>query len=185
MALITRVRVVWTGVAGAPYYSNFYFDNGVGSAQDMHNDVSTMITGLGQVCTFPMTATVQPEVPLIDSVTGEIQAVEQVVEDVIPMVQSEESLPSALQGLVRFKTDAFVGGRRLAGRFFVPRLGQGFNDNGSMAPAGVTAINSYVQPFVASSASQLVIWSRSTGATAPVVSANTWNQFAVLRSRRD
>nr|CRY96821.1 hypothetical protein [uncultured prokaryote] len=185
MALIRRVRTVWTGVAGAPYYSNLYFVENGTSLGSIHARVSTLMTDLAGFQCTPLVATVEGDMPLIDSVTGQIQGVDNVNQVVIAAGGTGVALPRATQILCRWRTGEYVNGRQLQGRLFIPELDTGFNDDGRVDAAGVTALQNLLTPFVLSGDGEFVVWSRATGATAPVASANVWREFAVLRSRRD
>lgn len=177
--------MVWTGVPGTPWYSNFYFNNGVGSPTTMRNDVGNMLTSLAQLVTTPIVMTVDPEVPLIDSANGEILGVDIVPDLSVDALDTGEAVPYAVQGLCRLRTDAFIGGRRLQGRFNVPGLNLGFIQDGIMDPSAQDGLEAAVSPLAATAASEWIIWSKKTGAIAPVANVSVWNQFAMLTSRRD
>lgn len=185
MALILRQRVVWTGVAGAPFYSNFYAVNGDVDAISFHTAVTALCNSLAGKIRRDLTGTVESDVPLIDSVTGEIQGIDSVAVSSIDCLDEQEPLPTATQVLVRLKTNAFIGGRRLQGRFFMPGITQYFNVDGVPDVAAATAVETSFSAYLTTMEGFACVWSRKTGAVAPISDINVWNQFAVLRSRRD
>jgi len=94
--------------------------------------------------------------------------------------------PPATQGLVRWATNLFLGGRRLRGHTFVPAIptsavaGGGTPSVNLLLALDTAAANLIISPVV-----DFVIWSKKNGVTAPVTTGGGWDEFAVLRSRRD
>ena len=185
MALIRRVRVVWTGVAGSPAYSNFYFLNSEGDAQGYITPVGAFIASCVQYVHSSVTATVQPEVPLIDSVTGDITGTLLGTSVIHQGARTDEIIPPINNLLVRWNTQQFNGGRRIKGRMFVPYPTQLLNADGKVETSSRNGLLAAAQTFVNATGPEFVIWSRTTGAVAPVTQASVWDQFAALRSRRD
>ena len=100
------------------------------------------------------------------------------------------SVPRASQGLVRWLTSDIVAGRMLKGRNFIPAIGTALvTDTGLLTPAAVTAIDAGAEGLITNSGGTLVVWHRPVngagGVTHLVTSASVWDNFAVLRSRRD
>lgn len=185
MALINRFRVVWTGVAGTPAYSNFYFINGGAGINAQGAALRSMIFNGRSMFLDNVTANFEPDVPTIDSVTGDIQYSAVSPLDPVTGVNTDDPLPPATQILVRMGTGQYQNGRELRGRWFVPYIGRNLVTNGQLDPLTVTSINNFVSPLIIGSSNTWCVWSRKTGAVAAVESVSTWNQFAVLRSRRD
>lgn len=185
MALMYRVRAVWTGVAGSPAYSNFYAVAPTGGPTTFQNEVAQFIDGLCDYICTPVAINVEGEVPLIDSVTGEIQSIASVTPSNIAGRATGEMVPRASQLLVRWRTEAFIGGRRLQGRTFIPYVDQVANDDGRVDPTVVANLANVITPFIVAMDGKLVVWSKTSGGTAPITSGGLWDQWAQMRSRRD
>lgn len=182
-----RFTVQMTGLAGAPYYSTQYSDGSTsGEAQAGIDALETFWTSIDGYITNGLVITSVAEVDLVDPATG-------LVTDTFPTTPwtitagGNAPLPKATQGLLRLRTSAFQAGRRIQGRIFIPALANdaqllgvpssGFMD--SLAAAGAALATDM------SAAGDLSVWSRKAGVAAAVSSVSVWNQFAVLRSRRD
>lgn len=185
MALIRRVRVVWTGVAGSPAYSNFYFLNNLSGAQAYIAPVGNFISSAVQYVHQSVTATVQPEVPLIDSATGDVMGVDLGSAVAHPGARTDEIMPPINNLLIRWNTDVFAGGRRVKGRTFIPYPTQLLNESGKVETSSRNGLTAAANTLVNVADVDLVIWAKTSGGVAPVTLANVWDQFAALRSRRD
>lgn len=185
MALIRRVRAVWTGVAGTPYYSNFYFNNLTGDASSQSAAVGNLFGDLVNFIRTGVSITVEDEVPLIDSVTGDIQSVDIGVNPTLVGADPTEALPPANQILVRQRTDTFITGRRLLGKFYLGGQTQTVNDAGAVGAPQRSVIAGAFNEMLQNPDVQWVVWSRTSGQVADVTDISISPQFAVLRSRRD
>lgn len=187
---IARVRTVFTGVAGSPYWSNLYFD--VVPDQAQAEIVSDLVVGLWDDLDTDflsaLTATVQSEVASIDEATGNLLEVFPVTGGAVVGLGGTEGLPAATQGLVRFLTDEIAGGRRIRGRCFLPSQLEANSALGVPSSAWRSAKDVRFNELIGEAeqaGSPLCVWSRKNGISANVTTASTWNQWAVLRSRRD
>lgn len=183
---IRRVQVVWGGVEGSPFYTNLYFDAGVGGVEDVQGATSTFMNALSASVATPVTWAVSPEVQLIDTATGMIISV------AIASVsgsgggsRSVEALPPATQGLIRLRTGVYTGGREIRGRLFVPQVPGTFNVDGKPSSDYIIDVQDAYDLMIADVDATPVVWSPSQGVAEPVVVASVWDEFAVLRSRRD
>lgn len=182
-----RVRTVFTGVAGSPYYSNFYFA-GAGStlAQGVVSDVRGMWADLASNFGTPMVIAIDPDVPDINPVTGDIQGV--TVTDPGATIQCQsvaEKLPTFTQMLVTFNTNEYRGGRQVRGRCFIPGWTIAANTDNGLPDAAYRATVQADFNVLAETDSPQVVWSRKYGEALQVTSHSTGTQWAVLRSRRD
>lgn len=183
---IYRIRTVFTGVAGAPYYSNLYFSSLGGTEEQARVAVYTLWQALATTLRSGMTGTVQADVPLIDPVTGDILNVNTGTDKITTFTNSTAPLPPSNQGLVRLLTGAFVGGRQVRGRTFIPGLTIGASTTaGAVTSAIQTQLNTNFATLVGTANADLVVWSRKNGLWNAVNAATTWGQFGSLRSRRD
>jgi hypothetical protein len=182
-----RVRTVFTGVAGTPWYNNLFFtgtdslsaDAAVDAAGDFWEAVDVVISDQVDWAT-------EAEVLVIDESTG--QATDAFT--VTPIVGTGEAgtdiMPRALQALCRLQTGVFIGGRRLSGRIFIPGTTEGGWTGGVLIPGNVTLITAAATTnLIGHATSQVGVYSRKNGVFFAATSASTWNEGAVLRSRRD
>jgi hypothetical protein len=100
-------------------------------------------------------------------------------------VSTTEKLPDATQIVIQWRTGVYHNGREIRGRTFIPGLADFTNDEGNVALATRTAIQSDLDTWLAAQAGLFFIWSRKNGLTAVVSDSSVWNEFGVLRSRRD
>lgn len=183
-----RVRTVFTGVEGSPYYSNIYFGgstSGEAAQAVIHVDSFWEAVGLN-MCT-PLVWQVEGDVPNIDPVTGDIIELFTVAASSGAADSTAEAMPLAAQGLVRLRTGQYIGGRELRGRIYIPYLSvsainDGVLDNTVRGVLLAAAGNLRTQ---AAGTGGLVVWSRTHGEWEFVQQTDVWTQIAVLRSRRD
>lgn len=178
-----RVQAVWTGPGGTPYLSTFNFqgdtqleaDNAVTAVGNFLGTVDNSIdTGISWATNAEVLrwsdSTLEP--------TG--------IRNTTPATGSGSSAgvgaPYASQGLVRWRTGVFIGGREVRGRLFLPHLVH--TGDGVVSAATVSAVNTACATLIADPNSVLIVASRRHLTGAPVVSGSLWNQYATLRSRR-
>ena len=201
MGTIQRVRTVFTGVAGSPYYNNIYFDSAgtLADAQAAVDRVDAAWTTITSIMNIALLGAVEAEVPQINDENGEITGVFATTGGVVDPTNAGEPLPWATQGLVRLLTNSFVEGRRVRGRIFIPGLGEAASDAGVPNANTITSLNNLGTTLISGGAPHPVIWSRPIeadpdavppvegrlGSSHLVTLASTWNKWSVLRSRRD
>lgn len=187
MALMDRIRLVWTGVAGAPYYTSLYFtaDVSSGGAAATHDAVADAFTLLRPVWSSGLTATVESEILTIDSSTGDAVSAQSVPAVAIVGTAANALMPRATQGLVRLRTGVFQNGRRLNGRLFVPGVTISANNAGVPSVSYQTSLRDALQPLANLESPEWLVWSRLTGNVAAITQVAPWTEFASLRSRRD
>nr|CRY97797.1 hypothetical protein [uncultured prokaryote] len=182
-----RIRTVFTGVAGSPYYTNMYFDAAdVAAAQDAHDLVLQFWDDIAGMRRSLLSGTVEGVVPVINPATGDITGSYGLVEkNVSAGGDSTDPLPPATQALLTLATGVYVGGRQLQGRTFLP----GFGENANAAPGVlrseyVATINAAAYDLL-NTGPDWVVWSRKNGAFEPIQSALVSPKWSVLRSRKD
>lgn len=185
MANLYRVQTVFTGVAGSPYYSTFHFSAGFGSASAAVAAAGGFWGVVDASLYNELTWDIPGEVEVINDETGNIIAVENATPQNGTGALSAQPLPPATQGLLRWRTGSFVGGREIRGKTFVPGLTISAAADGQPTPTIITALENAATALVGSPSAQLVVYSRTNGTSAPVTASSAWGQFAVLRSRRD
>jgi hypothetical protein len=184
--LIRRVQTIFTGVAGTPYYSNHYFAASVGTVDDVTGAISTFWTALEPEMALGLDYTVDPAVQLIDT---ELDAIISVAVSSITGsgggTANADILPLTAQGLIRWRTGTYVGGRELRGRTFIPGPTVADAEDGEPISAYLSVLKSAADALVADVDTELVIWSRKNLDASPVQLTSVWGKFASMRSRRD
>lgn len=189
MATISRLRTVWTGVAGAPYYTNLYFDGVTDSAS-----AAAALDGWGDfIDTFKsnfvagMIANIEGDLLQYDDTSGTLTGSVATTGRSITCTGGGTLLPRQAQLLVQWRTGIVVAGRRLRGRTFLPGQQETLNDAGGVpSSALVSSMQAGLQGFIDLPAPpHMVVWSRTHGVSSNALQATVWNQWANLRSRRD
>lgn len=193
---LDRVRTVIDGVAGAPFYSNFYFGNasGANQAQQVIDKArafwdiikGTILTGL--------TGTIEGEVPVINEQTGKMTGVHTGTPYNFTATGVGTAMPGFSQGLIRLHTGGFVNGHNVHGRIFIPGNLEENNTTGRPTPAYLSILQQAANALT-TAPPVLQIWARPVvdelkpernrdGSAHTVISASTWTEWSVLRSRR-
>lgn len=186
MAVMNRVRVVWTGVPGTPWYSNLYTLNSAVTPAQAKARTQTLIEGLRAYVTSAVTARIEGDVSQIESTTGQTIGVTSTPFVDIVGQSSTNRLPAATQLVTQLLTGQFLNGRQVRGRFYLGGLTIGSTDStGRPLATALTAIDGFWSTYVQANVTGAVVWSRSTGQAVPISFVNTWEQFGQQRSRRD
>lgn len=187
MATILRTRATWTGVAGAPAYSNLYWAAVIGLAQECEQAHAAFLGAVEPLQSNQVDWATDANVASIDSVTGDINGLVSVSPHQGSGDSTSDLLPPATQALCHLRTGTFQGGREVRGRVNIPYLTEG-----SCAPDGTLTTASQATLLAAAQllidpelGVQLVCWSRLTGIVPSVEQITLGVKFAVLRSRRD
>lgn len=187
MAQIFEVHTTWTGVAGTPYYTTLRgLMTGPVEPEEFADRWTTFLVSIQGAIADALTAVVEPEVTVIESTSGELVGVLSIDGDTIAPNGGGDALPPATQCLVQLTTPAIISGRRLRGRIFLPGMLEANNGvTGEPSGALVGSFNDALDTLVDALASTWVVYSPTHRAYATVTGAQVWNQWAVLRSRRD
>lgn len=185
MALMYRVRTEFSGLTGAPYLSTMYFEAAASSAAAASERVAAWWNDVNALSYTDLLWNVLPDVDVVESTTGQIVGVDAGTPDSGTGGASGEALPYATQALVRWRTGEYVGGREIRGRTFIPGIAELYSVQGQLSGSAETIINDAAQVLLTPTGPNLIIYSRARLQFANVTSASVWNQFAVLRSRRD
>lgn len=184
---IIRVRTTFTGVPGAPYLSTTFWTRvDSGSAPAAASAVGAFWTAMNGNLHQDVEWNVEPFADVIDEVTGNLTG-----QDPIGGGESGsgtdtgELMPTQTQGLLRLATSDVVAGRVLRGRLFIPAPTEGANDQGKPVSSYLSALSSAYTALTSDPDAELLIWSRTHGTAKAVTGGQPWNQWAVLRSRRD
>ena len=189
---LSRYRSVWTGVDGAPYYTNFYADDG-GGFEESVEAVAQFWTDLRDHFVGGTVITVEAAVAQIEIATGEIVGVDSFGSNLTVTGNAGAGpLPPANQALVTWSTGEFVSGRQLRGRTFIPALSAADNASGNVAGGLLDDLSEAADTLQGIGAfpgggfnGAGAIWSRTHGVAALISGHSENTEFAVLRSRRD
>lgn len=178
--------MIWTGVAGSPAYTNLYAVAAGPSVGALLSNVNALCTGLAPQIANAVTMTVEGDVAQIDTATRQIVGVTSGTTTTVAGSGSGV-VPLADQILVRFLTGAYIGGRQVRGRLYIPyaRSAAVNSATGLVASAVSTPIQTAIGAYLTSVGPAAVVYSPKNGTAVSISSANVWNQFAVQRSRRD
>lgn len=182
-----RVRTLWSGVAGAPLYTNHHFLGlldastaaaAVANVEDFWNALEPSISSA-------FTYVIEGDVYEIAEASGEPTGVEVVTSVTGGGTNAGDGLPHANQGLISWSTGVFIAGRQLVGRTNVPGPTES-SSNALGVPLGpyVDALNAAAVAMLASAPS-LAVYSRTAGVAHAVIGGTGRDYFAILRSRRD
>lgn len=182
-----RVRAFWEGVPGGPAYLNMYFDGLIADAQGCSTAVGDFLGGIDALQSNLVEWRTDNVVAVMDPVSGDIQDLASVTPQIGAGALSTDILPRATQVLIHWRTGEFQNGREIRGRSNLPYLTEAANQAGGvLATAAQATIQGLADTLVGGVGfSQLIVWSRVSGAIPLVTNAQVNEEFAVLRSRRD
>jgi hypothetical protein len=185
--LLARVRTIWTGVAGTPAYSNFYFDADTTDAADFQAMVLETWDTIKTQIKEGVTATMVNPIPIINDGTGDVVDVAIGAGGSTSGTNTEDELPPMTSGLLQMHTGQFYGGRELRGRCFIPyptrTLSSGGKPTSDYRGQLSDAFNGLLGISGANGAWR--IFSPSKHVSNAVSSISIWDQWGSLRSRRD
>jgi len=183
---VYRVRTSITGGQGGPYLSTLYF-NVVGGLTAANANAAVGAFWLavkGRVATG-ITMSTEAEVATIDIATGQVTGITAVTPVVNVGTAAGDTCPPATQGLLRWRTGTYIGGREIRGRTFLPGVTETDNVNGVPSASYISTVNAAAAAMIADANSDFMVYSRKNFDAAPGLSGSVWSQWAVLRSRRD
>ena len=183
-----RVTVVHTGLEGLPGYSQHFFGGETeGEAVAAVTAVGDFWDDLSIVTSSALDSRTEPEVFNIQPETGMTLGVFNTTPRTMGGATAGDVNPFATQMLLRWRTGVFVAGRELRGRTFVPGTLEAQNTNGRPLSTALGFAQTAMDTFRTNSvpAGDLAVWSRKHGQAALVNSGTPWDQWAILRTRRD
>ena len=204
MAPILRVKARWTGFSGAPGYSVFHFADFTApdatgpeqaEAQSAADRVAAFYEAITQFLPNPLRITVEPDLEVIESTTGELQELIGITAPATVQGSAVNTVPWAgpVGAVVNWRTSLVHRGRRIRGRtFLVPLLSSAFEMDGTLTPTARDTIQARATTLAATTeAPDLGVWARPSavgaadGQWAAVTGVTVPDLAAVLRSRRD
>ena len=187
---MAKVQTVLTGVAGSPYYMNGYFDLTVGTAQDMIDAWHTFVVGAigSDTSNYPTGALIRTDgtLQVVNPVDGAVEALVTGAPQTSGGIGTGPVLPPSNQALVRWRTGIYVDRREVRGRTNIPAQFEAASTVlGQVEPAYINGYTDRGQTLIDDENTNFVVWSKKNGQWQPAVTASCWEQFAILRSRRD
>lgn len=195
MANIYRVVLTWTGFTGAPGYTNMFFDDSTGTAQQAADAARAfMFASFSTASQFLPTGVKiasSSSVDTIEPATGSLVNSTSVTQPADVNGGGSTVYSSATGACVSWLTSAIVNGHRVRGRtFLVPISTTAFDSVGTLATTFITAVNTAVTALLAATP-DLVVWRRPIsqaaggGGTNLVLVGKVTDKTAILTSRRD
>jgi len=186
MANLYRVRTIFSGPAGTPWYNNLFFTEAGGSAQDAADAVATFWGAADAFMKSTISWATDTAVYVIDASNGEAGGIETVTNGGGTGGSSDDLLPRATQAVISLRTGVFVGGREVRGRIFVPGLTEAScATDGTLATTPKNTLATAANAIVSDAGNEFVVWSRTHGVGHLVSACQTDSEFGVMRSRRD
>lgn len=184
---VRELQTVWTGVAGAPYYTTVRsLTGGSSDSQDLADAWISFLQTIDIFITDNLTWTVQPDVRIVNTGTGTLEGVDTITGATGPGVSTSDPLPRASMALIQWRTSQVVSGRFLRGRTFIPGFNEGTCDaNGKLDASVATGLATEANDFITAVGVDACVWSRTHGVAASISNATVWSEFATMRSRRD
>lgn len=200
---VRRVRAKWSGLAGGPYLSTWYFLFELGDVTSVITNVRKFLTDLAPVFASQLSVSLEPDQMIFDEADGHLVGVESDnVGAAIVGTAGPDPLPMATQGVIRLTTGGIVNSRRVRGRFFVPGPVENNSTNGVPVASYLTAINGAANTLRTTSAGggDWCVYSRPLteemipkdsdleprpGSAHSVEGVSGWSNWGVQRKRRD
>jgi hypothetical protein len=178
---------VFTGVAGSPAYSNFYFDDNGVTAGVYQTSVLGMWDTIKTAIRSGVTVTMVNPIPIIEVASGQVVNVVSGDGGTTAGTDTGQELPPFTSGLVRMHTGVFASGREVRGRCYVPYPSENANDAGTPGSGYISGLTAAFVTLQGDNEANgaMVVYSRAHARAEYISSFDTWNQWGSLRSRRD
>lgn len=191
MPEIGIIKTVMTGYAGAPGYSThcFFGDPMSNStALDAANAVSLFWNTISDRMAKGFTFSVQPDVHVVDEVTGALQRIETVAPDAQSIFAGTAAYAAGVGAVAQWQTAGVHLGQPLRGRtFLVPLAGDQYQDDGTIGSIGLADLRAAAAALAAEA--NFGVWGRPVsgagGDWAAATGGTVRDHVAWLSSRRD
>jgi hypothetical protein len=180
-----RVTRVATGVGGAPYYITGYFDASAGTAQQAADAWANLLGTTSTIYRNGLVYAPISSVQEIDAPTGNLVGLAPVTVAGVTFAGGTDPLPPSAQLLLQWHTGQYSGGHEYRGRTNIPGLMASGMVAGAPSSTIVSSFQTRVTAMLALSSAKHCVYSRKNGDAAITTTGTVWNQYAVLRSRRD
>lgn len=177
---INQVKVAWTGFAGAPGVSTFYFD-AAGSVP--LSALSAFFTAWKPFIKDSVTLTFPSSGIKYSSDTGKAVGSWSATAPSPIACTGAAGYAAPVGGCVHWKSGIYAGGKEIRGKtFIVPMVSSAFDADGTFLPGVLTAVRPASTTMAA--APGFVIFSRASNGTATVATALVPDKAMVLTTRR-
>lgn len=181
-----RVTTEMTGLPGGPFYNVLHF-TGTGPSE-----AAAAAGAAGQFWGNCRLSMVDDITISFDGVVYEVneadgQIVNAHVVDPYTFVGDEatERVPDVVQGLITHRSAGYINGRRLTGKIYIPGMTESAWVDGLLSGTAQADLQNYYTILRdAGGVTELAIYSRTGGTSAPSSSATVPPTGAILRSRR-
>lgn len=181
-----RTQTVITGGDGGDKLSTMFFGAfGTTSAETALAATNAFWTSARALISSALHIETQVDVATIDETTGLITALTAADNYSADGTNSVDRAPAATQGLLRFQTGVYAGGRAVQGHLFIPGVTEDYNSNGRPSTDYKTYLATYGDDLLGASGASFGIYSRKNHLFYPANHCSVWDEWAVLRSRRD
>lgn len=192
---IHRVKVLWTGMPGAPGVSTHYLGSAPAAADltAFRTFYNALIAGLPNT----LTLTIPGSGDILDETTGTITGTWTATAPSTVVGTAASGYAAPVGTLAHWVTGGVVRGRRVRGTtFIVPTVNQ-FEPGGTPIGTWITTLQTAATALVTSLGANLVVWARplrdpdpphaivEPGSLHGVTGATVPDKAMVLRSRRD
>lgn len=186
-----RVRTTWTGGRGTPFLSTHYF----GGVENLVNadaaalSIFNLWEAIRGSIVNDYTYTVEGAVALIDPATGAPTGEFTTSTRTNVCVVATDQVPLRIQGLIRWRTTDFTGGRRLQGRTYIPGMDENANVDGQLAAGQVALLTAQGAAVINNAATDFGVWRRPrpglAGAFVTAVNVVVPTQWSSLQRRAE
>jgi hypothetical protein len=195
VANMYRVQFQWNGFTGAPGFTNMFYDDSTGTAQQAADITRTFLVGCLTQAPSPLPSgcsLVGPtSVDTVEPGTGTLVFTTPVTQPAQINGTAAGNFASSTGACVTWLTAGIVNGHRVRGRtFLVPLAATAFTATGGLSAAYQTSLATACTALLAASP-DLVVWRRPISQAAGgggvnlVLAARVPAKSAVLTSRRD
>lgn len=196
MANIYKVQAIWSGWAGGPGYSNFYFrspDTLDAELVAMTGAVRSFFSGFTLGLPTPIAIQVSPVVQQIDPATGHMTG--EFTAATTPAVLAGaggSNFSSPVGACVIWRTSTNLGTRLLKGKtFLVPLSTAAYDTDGTLLASRLTEIRTAaatLAAFITGAGVHMQVWHRPVGGLGgeahDVATSAVNDRSAILRTRR-
>lgn len=177
-----RFRINWSGVNSG--FSVMHTGSAPAAAQADADALDEWLQDIAGTMVVTQQFQVDQEVEEVDPATGNITGVVTITSINRTGNVNTAPVPQAAQALFRWRTGFYSGGREVRGRTFVPGLALANSSaSGELASATVATLQTAGTTLLADSG--FGIWSPARATFQVATACSVWNEFAVMRGRRD
>jgi len=182
-----RIRVTWSGLAGGPWISTFYFSDtfnqtNVDAARGGINTLLNTYRSL-MAAGATITAATAENLSLAGVLSGSLALTTPIN---LTSNGAGNWLPREVQALAQVRTGSYLSGRELRGRIYFPQPTTGQADaSGNPSTTFQSTMNTALTTYRTTGGFTPVVWSKKFASSSTMSAASIAPYFAVQRRRRD